>query len=296
MSRGAQLVLLGSVTAALLSGRHIALFAVTGWPLAIRALAPRGTGRWAARLRLDDRRRLGGHWAGVGVVLGAVMFVAVRGSRPALIDPVRFPVAAVAALVDEVPVEARGTLRLFTTWRWGGYVAWAVPGVRAFVDPLRFTAADVETYGRVLQVETRWAGTLDDWGIEVALIPTAGRLAQALRSHPGWECRRVDAVATLCRRAPQGSVRTNASTGATVAAGSSSCGTCPSVGNVTRRLPVTSRAKRSASPGGISRSRAPQRMSVGTRRERNASVSLRAPKPRNRASNASRFPSRTAIA
>lgn len=296
MARGAQLVVLGSVAAALLSGRHIALFAVTGWPLAIRALAPRGAGRWAARLRLDDRRRLGGHWAGVGLVLGTALFFAVRGSRPALIDPVRFPVAGVAALDAEVPTTARGSLRLFTTWRWGGFVAWAVPGARAFVDPLTFTAADVDAYGRILKVEARWAGTLDDWGIDVALVPTAGRLAQALRTHPDWTCRRIDAVATLCRRADQGSARTNASTGITVAVGSSSCGTCPSAANRTTRLPAMSRAKRAASPGGMSRSRSPQRISVGVRRARSASVSPRDPTPRNLARSASRLPSRTAIA
>ena len=296
MARGAQLVVLGSAAAALLSGRHIALFAVTGWPLAIRALAPRGAGRWAARLRLDDRRRLGGHWAGVGLILGAALFTAVRGSRPALIDPSRFPVGGVQALADEVPEVTRGQRRLFTTWRWGGYVAWALPGLRAFVDPLTFTAADVEAYGRILRVEARWAGTLDDWGVDLALVPTAGRLAQALRSHPGWSCRRADAIATLCHRADQGSARTNVSTGATVAAGSSSCGTCPSAGNRTTRLPAMSRAKRAASPGGISRSRSPQRISVGIRSVRNASVSLRDPNPRKRARSASRFPSRTAIA
>ena len=296
MGRGAQLVVLGSVAAALLSGRHIALFAVTGWPLAIRALAPRGAGTWAVRLRLDDRRRLGGHWAGVGLVLGSLLLVGGRGGRPMPIDPVRFPVEGGRALAQETPPEARAALRLFTTWRWGGYLTWALPGARAFVDPLRFAAADVEAYGRILQVEARWAATLDDWGVEVALVPTAGRLAQALRSHPGWTCRRVDATATLCRRAPQGSARTNVSTGATVVAGSSSCGTCPSAENRTTRLPTTSRAKRAASPGGISRSRSPQRISVGIRNARSASVSLRDPNPRKRASSAARFPSRTAIA
>ena len=324
MARGAQLVVLGSVAAALLSGRHIALFAVTGWPLAIRALAPRGAGEWAVRLRVEDRRRLGGHWAGVGVVLGVLLFLAVRGSRPALIDPGRLPVAGVQALVTETPAAERETLRLFTTWRWGGYVAWAVPGMRAFVDPLRFTGADVEAYGRILQVQERWEVTLDDWGIEVALVPTAGRLAHALRARPAWRCRRVDATATLCRRvregpwgapderdaapgtpastAPasvvsaQGRARMKASTGAIVAAGSSSCGTCPSVGNITTWLPARSRANRAASPGGMSRSRAPQRINVGIRRPRSASVSLRDPNPRKRANSASRFPSRTAIA
>jgi len=219
MARGAQLVVLGSAAAALLSGRHIALFAVTGWPLAIRALAPRGAGRWAARLRLDDRRRLGGHWAGVGLLLGTVLFLAVRGSRPAMIDPIRFPVAGVEAIAAELPDAVREQPRLFTTWRWGGYVAWAIPGLRVFVDPLSFTAADVEAYGRILKVEERWAGTLDDWGIELALVPTAGRLAQALRSHPDWACRRIDAVATLCRRADHERARTEVTDGTIIAAG-----------------------------------------------------------------------------
>ena len=219
MARGAQLVVLGSAAAALLSGRHIALFAVTGWPLAIRALAPRGAGRWAARLRLDDRRRLGGHWAGVGLILGTVLFLAVRGSRPAVIDPIRFPVAGVEAIAAELPDVAREQQRLFTTWRWGGYVAWALPGLRAFVDPLSFTAADVEAYGRILKVEARWAETLDDWGIQLALVPTAGRLAQALRSHPDWACRRIDAVATLCRRADHERARTEVTGGSAIAAG-----------------------------------------------------------------------------
>ncbi|MFM8567512.1 MAG: hypothetical protein ACKOCV_07500 [Gemmatimonadota bacterium] len=136
-----------------------------------------------------------------------------------MIDPVRFPVAGVEALAAAVPETARAERRLLTTWRWGGYVAWALPGLRAFVDPLPFTAADVEAYGRILQVEERWAGTLDDWGVDLALVPTAGRLAQALRSHPGWACQRIDATATLCERADQARVRTDAPEGTTVAAG-----------------------------------------------------------------------------
>ncbi|MBM3884428.1 MAG: hypothetical protein FJ361_01110 [Gemmatimonadetes bacterium] len=124
------------------------------------------------------------------------------------------------ALAVAVPEAAREQRRLFTTWRWGGYVAWAVPGLRAFVDPLTFTAADVEAYGRILKVEERWAGTLDDWGVDLALVPTAGRLAQALRSHSGWVCRRLDATATLCERADRGGVRIiDLTEGTTVAAG-----------------------------------------------------------------------------
>ena len=136
-----------------------------------------------------------------------------------MIDPIRFPVAGVEAIAAELPDAVREQRRLFTTWRWGGYVAWAIPGLRVFVDPLSFTAADVEAYGRILKVEERWAGTLDDWGIELALVPTAGRLAQALRSHPDWACRRIDAVATLCRRADHERARTEVTDGTIIAAG-----------------------------------------------------------------------------
>ena len=288
LRRTTLLVVLLSIAAGLASGRHIALFAVTGWPLLVRAAAPRGFGTVLGAVARREAQACAGWWAStgaIGLALGTLLW---RGRPPVRVDvdPTRFPVAAVAWLrcgADEDPAR----VRLFTPWTWGGYLVYGWPGARAFVDPLVFGPDDLAAYGRVIGATPAALRELDGWGVTTVLAPARSALADLLPQSGAWNLAYRDGTAVVFSRR-------NASTGTTVAAGSSSCGTWPSASNRTTRLPTMSRAKRSASVGGISRSRPPQRTSVGIRSVRTASVSATRGSAENRASNAVRFPSRSA--
>ena len=283
-----RLVIVLSVGAGLVAGRHIALFAVTGWPLLVRAVAPRGFGMVLPGLaRREARARVGG-WSLAGAVVLATLGWTRGASAPFAVaeDGARFPTHAVEWL-RQGPVGAADVVRVFTPWTWGGYLVYAWPGARAFVDPLAFGAADLAAYERILGGRPGWERELDGWGITMVLVPTRGAVAERMRQAIAWALVYSDGTATVF-------VRRNASTAATVPAGSSSCGTCPSVSNITTRLPGMSRANRAASVGGISRSRPPQRMSVGRRSPRRARVSAGEPVAEKRARSAARFPSRRA--
>ena len=288
LRRTTLLVVLLSVAAGLASGRHIALFAVTGWPLLVRAAAPQGFGTVLGAVARREAQARAGWWAGLGALGLALGTLRSRGRPPVRVevDATRFPVAAVAWLrcgAGEDPAR----LRLFTPWTWGGYLVYGWPGTRAFVDPLVFGPDDLGAYARVIGATPAALRELDGWGVTTVVVPTRSALADLLPQGGAWDLVYRDGTAVVFSRR-------NASTGTTVAAGSSSCGTWPSTSNRTTRLPTMSRANRSASVGGINRSRPPQRISVGIRNARTASVSAARGTAEKRASSAARLPSRSA--
>jgi hypothetical protein len=189
-----------------LARRNIPLVALTALPLAMLHLDP-----LLRRLpeppnfRRSFAEGVQGSWApgavGAAVVWLAALVGSVGGPRllPTSFDATVFPVEAVAAL------QASGrTPRLFNEYTWGGYVLWAAPGQRVFIDPGAdfYGSALALDYLRAWEVEPGWQDVLRRFDVDAALLPTGAPLAEALVRLEGWHVAHADRTAVLLVRSP----------------------------------------------------------------------------------------------
>ncbi len=202
----------------LMSGRNIPLFGVVALPLVAqeleRALATWvpgwSRGRLGRPMRGMNPARLTPGWPAAAIV---AMFVLARttsatvqpadqfaaGSTlfPTTFNPAVFPVRAVAAAR-----EARLGGRMFHEFTWGGYILYAWPEQRVFIDGQTDFYGDSITreYSAILGVEPGWRRKLDAWRIDLALIQTVSPLADALAHEAGWHPVYCDSTAVLFQR------------------------------------------------------------------------------------------------
>jgi hypothetical protein len=162
---------------------------------------------WARSARLDAvERQIGrGAWSGVALVL--VLVVVLNGGRlpgaskavvNAQFDPTAFPVAAVARLRAQGLPAGRG----FNTVEWGGYLIYALPGHRVFIDSRSdfYGPGILSDYVSIMGVAPGWEAVLARYDIQWALLPRESTLAQVMAARPDWSCRALDdsGVAVLC--------------------------------------------------------------------------------------------------
>jgi len=200
------IVMAGFTVGGFLARRNIPLVALTALPLAMIHLDP-----LLRRLpeppnfRRSFAEAVHGSWLpgalAALVVWGAAVLGRIGGPRllPSAFDPGVFPVEAVAAL------RASGrTPRLFNEYTWGGYVLWAAPGQRVFIDPgADFYGGELALdYLRAWEVRPGWQEVLRRFDVEVALVPTGAPLAVALQRDNGWQVFHEDATAVLLVRSP----------------------------------------------------------------------------------------------
>lgn len=199
-----RVVYLSSIAFALLAQRNITLFALTGLPLIALHLDP----AWRRLpeppgFRASFARALGGHTllpvAVVTAVLIALAGVEIGGRRavPQTLDPRVFPIQAVA--------EARGAGvqgRIFNRFIWGGYLLYAWPEMKVYIDPGsdHYGGPLLEEYLRVWRLEPGWRDVLERRRIDLALIPPVTPLAAALEREPGWSVWYRDSTAVMFRR------------------------------------------------------------------------------------------------
>lgn len=188
-------VMLVTAAFAVLAERNAILFSVTGLPLAAAAVV---AGRPQAR---------GPSVATVPYITTTLLLLTVLalargrvGDRqlvPVGFDPARFPVTAVA--------EARAARlggRIFHEFTWGGYLLYAWPEQRVFID------GGTDFYGAELMKESSaikaltpgWVERLGHWDITLVLMRPAAPLAEALRDHPSWRVWYEDSTAVLMTR------------------------------------------------------------------------------------------------
>lgn len=166
-------------------------------------------GAWVHSARLDvvERQIRRGVWAGAALVL--VLVVAQNGGRlpgasravvNAQFDPTAFPVAAVARLRAQGLPAGRG----FNTVEWGGYLIYALPGHRVFIDSRSdfYGPGILSDYVTIMGVAPGWEALLARYDIQWALLPKESTLAQVMAAQSGWSCHALDntGVAVLCRR------------------------------------------------------------------------------------------------
>jgi hypothetical protein len=197
--------MLGFAVGGFLARRNIPLVALTALPLAMLHLDP-------LLRRLPEppnfRRSFAGaadgSWVpgafGAAIVWAAAFATHLGGPRllPAAFDARVFPVEAVASLRD-----SGQRPRLFNEYTWGGYVLWADPGQRVFIDPGAdfYGAGLARDYLTVWEVRPGWREVLQRFDVDAALVPAGVPLARALAREAGWSVAHGDATAVLLVRA-----------------------------------------------------------------------------------------------
>lgn len=186
------------------SFRNIALFGVSAWPL----IALHASKAWPASrrhfpwftefARLDPNSRTGILAAPVAIFLlliglnrgymGAHTIVGDRFSNRV------FPVAAV-----ESAKTAGLDGRVFESWRWGGYIMLAWPEASVHVDPLKFNALTMRSYGLIDEVRPGWQTELRRWQVRTIIVDAKAPLTKALLQESSWKVWYSDSTAVVFR-------------------------------------------------------------------------------------------------
>jgi hypothetical protein len=206
------LVVLATIAFSLLSQRNIEFFGLAALPL----LAWHLDLEWRAlpvlrRAKAVFEREHAGGYPGLGaaVTSGLLALLALAGGSvagvavvPDRFDEKAFPVHAVA--------EARAARlegRSFNNFIWGGYLLYAWPEQRVFIDggTDHYGEKLFNEYIRVANLEPGWRAILKRWDIELALLPPDTRLADELVRDGGWRPWFCDSVSVILRRPEEGS-------------------------------------------------------------------------------------------
>jgi hypothetical protein len=197
------LLLLANVAFALQARRNIPLLAATVFPvLAIHFDAAwRRLPDWRGVRAVFERDARRGRDAPfiAAVALFLVALALLRGSVlgyqmiPARLDPHEFPVAAVQR-ARTVGVEGR----IFHDFIWGGYILYAWPEQRVFIDGGTdfYGPGLMSTYMDVSGLQPGWRDTLAARDIGLVLMPTRSPLVNEL-AQDGWQVRYCDPTAAL---------------------------------------------------------------------------------------------------
>jgi hypothetical protein len=198
------LLIVAMVYFSLISQRNITFFALTALPVAALALDR----SWRA---LPDPRGLRagfGHaaaaastwpWVALGALLAVVL--ALRHGRvggtqvvPDAFDSALFPVDLVRAAR-----EARLEGRIFHEFTWGGYLLYAWPEQKIFIDGgTDVLGADLmRTHMEITRLQPGWRKHLADYEVKWALLAPRTPLAEQLAHEPGWRLDRCDRAAVL---------------------------------------------------------------------------------------------------
>ncbi len=201
------LVLLANIAFSLISQRNIELFALITLPL----LALTYDAEWRAlpvlrRAKEVFQREHAGAYSGVGAAVCALLLtgVALAGGKvagvevvPDRFDPKIFPVDAVAE-ARQAKLEGR----MFSNFIWGGYLLHAWPEQRVFIDGGTDHYGDklFHEYIQIWNLDHGWRDVMDRWGIDLAVIPPASRLAEELVRDQGWGTWYCDSTAVVLRK------------------------------------------------------------------------------------------------
>jgi hypothetical protein len=196
------------LSAALGSARHITVFSVIsvpwiavwmtralrdaaadGAPLAIRFI---GTGA-----RVEATAALTGIVSPILIGMVAVALTVGPLRHRAAFDPTQFPVAALESVTPgSLPPE------MFNQMRWGGYLLYAYPEVRIFMDGHAdfFGEELTREYLAIRHLAPGWQELLDRFAVRWTLTMPEGPITQALYLSPDWIPLYADDVAVVFER------------------------------------------------------------------------------------------------
>ena len=202
--------------AALVSARHVPLYAIVAAPIC----AEEASRWWTAWSTGFSRRSI------TGTLRDCLDDFSVEPQRSSLWAPVtllilamfpwtgprdfpgnKFPVTAVARNAELIAPSTGARPRILTSDQWGDYLIYHFyPAGRVFVDGRSdFYGPSVgHQYLDLLNGAPNWERTVDAAGFDLALLPIEWPLGQLLMRHPGWHVRYMDRQAILLERQGQG--------------------------------------------------------------------------------------------
>ena len=199
-----------AVVAGATAQRNAILFGLFAGPLVVASAADGiRAWRWAPIARL--RRNLAEDDAGAATapwVLGAGPLLLALVASSGRVGPVRlipddfsseqFPVAA----VTRARSGGLNTLRIFNEYTWGGYILYAWPAQRIYIDGMAnfFGSALMEEYVRVRRAEPDWQDILRQRRVDLLLVPPDMPLARAAEASGGWDVWYRDEVSVILVR------------------------------------------------------------------------------------------------
>ncbi len=178
----------------------VAVPLLLAWPSLHRSVP--SIERLARTLRNGDRLARPGVWS-TAFLLGMAALAATAGRAGPLqlvrdsVSPERFPVAAVAyARAHHI------TGRAFHDQVWGGYMIYAWPEERVFIDGATdfYGPKIAKEYMQIVGLSDGWEKKLRARDIDLALLPAKIPLAETLQHYAGWRPLYSDSVAVLLRR------------------------------------------------------------------------------------------------
>jgi hypothetical protein len=95
--------------------------------------------------------------------------------------------------------------RLFTEFAWGGYVVYAWPEQKIFIDGgTDFFGEDLfRQYSKIKRLVPGWREVLSRWEISLALLNRQSTLAHELIRDGPWSLLYCDSLAVMLRRSPR---------------------------------------------------------------------------------------------
>lgn len=177
------------------AGRNLPFWGIVVLPLVAAELSP-VLGAALAKWNPPITARWSRLWVVWPALALAGMLAIARGGTPRLpatFNPSNFPVGAVRVARD-----ARLTGRLYSEFTWGGYILYAWPEQRVFIDGQTDFYGDsiMRDYRTIHAVEPGWRDRLARWRIDLALVETNSPLADALTRDSGWRAVHRDSTAT----------------------------------------------------------------------------------------------------
>jgi len=115
-------------------------------------------------------------------------------------DPNRFPVMAATVLSQQTATES---IRLYTSWQWGGYLIYRLwPSFKVFDDGRTdfYGPAFVRDGLDVWDAHSNWSTILAEYHVNAALLPVDSALATVLRERPDWRPVYQDRLSVLFER------------------------------------------------------------------------------------------------
>jgi hypothetical protein len=199
------LLFVGTAAAALVSARHMALFAIASTPIISRSIA-----RCLEGTRFHDdvigkpiepppttlRRVL--YWSvAVGMVLLAVVHGDYNVRAFAAATPRKYPVRA----VDFIERQGLAGEHCFNNYGWGGYLIWR--GIPVFIDGRADVYGDafILKYVKPYFVQEDWRAPLDEYDVRYALIERDGAMRTLLLASGEWREIYLDDLASVLVRA-----------------------------------------------------------------------------------------------
>lgn len=190
----------GTAFMGLLAGRNVATFALVATPVLTSHLDDMLTAKgWV----LTPVRRVTPRMARINAVLLGLILLGAAAKVLLVLDAQSvdeaqrqfLPVAAVEAVQESLPEGP-----VFNSYNWGGYMVWALPQVKVFVDGRTDLYGDAFLTGDYVPAASgspKWQAIFEQYGIRWAFIEANSGLANALRAETGWQVRYEDELAVI---------------------------------------------------------------------------------------------------